>query len=541
MSRRHLSRIASVVVGLVCLVLVAPARAQLTRAEETDMARRDKQARLWPERESPMVRQANDLVERGFREGIEDGYGANGPQVVLGGMRSGHGMSFGAGYRKTDVWGERIGVRATGRMTVQGAYMADLRVTLQGLEFGRSFFNIYSKYEKSPRMDYYGLGPDSRVSDRSSYLLEDLSTDVQFGIALSDDWRVGFTGGYVSTDTGPGRRPNVPSATDQFTPAEVPGIGLGTIDFIRGGGFLVFDTRSTPSGTRRGGVYGVRWRKYADRTHDIFDFSQTEVELQQFVPYFNETHVVAFRAATTLSFQDEGQLVPVYFMPTIGGNNDLRGFARYRYHDNHSVFVSVEHRWYVFRGLDMAVFGDAGKVIPRKASLDFSDLEVTALRAVAADATVQRVRADGSNSLGDGARDDAGRGVPVGPDRPAHSRRPRVAARRTWAPRSCRHPGFTPGSLARRSRTAIGAGPTSPPNVSSRMPRVRARTSDATEPATAWRGQRMAGCSSWVETTIRSSCAGIASNRERSRPFYSSIPASNRRRSWHVEPATAKR
>jgi hypothetical protein len=37
--------------------------------------------------------------------------------------------------------------------------------------------------------------------------------------------------------------------------------------------------------------------------------------------------------------------------------------------------VSVEHRWYVFRGLDMAVFADAGKVIPRKAALDFSDLE----------------------------------------------------------------------------------------------------------------------------------------------------------------------
>ena len=92
-------------------------------------------------------------------------------------------------------------------------------------------------------------------------------------VALSDHWRVGLTAGYVSTDTGPGRRPRVPSATDQFTPQEAPGIGLGTIDFVRGGGFLVRDTRSTPSGTRRGGVYGVRWRKYSDRTHDVFDFS----------------------------------------------------------------------------------------------------------------------------------------------------------------------------------------------------------------------------------------------------------------------------
>ena len=80
-------------------------------------------------------------------------------------------------------------------------------------------------------------------------------------------------------------------------------------------------------------------------------------------------------------------------MPTIGGNNDLRGFARYRYHDNHSLFVSVEHRWYVFRGLDMAIFGDAGKVIPRKASVDFSDLEVSwgiGFRARVRDAVIMR-------------------------------------------------------------------------------------------------------------------------------------------------------
>ena len=341
------------------------------------MARRDKLARLWPERESPIVRQANALVERGFREGIEDGYGANGPQVVLGGMRSGHGMSFGAGYRKTDIWGERIGVRTTGRLTFQGAYMVDAQVTLQSLEFDRSFFNIYSKYEKSPRMDFYGLGPRSRLDDRSSYLLEDLSSDAQFGVTLSEHWRIGGTAGYVATDTGQGRRPGVPSTTDRFTQQEAPGIGLGWIDFVRGGAFLAFDTRDTPSGTRRGGVYGVRWRRYNDLTDDLFDFQQTELEFQRYLPYFNETRVVAVRAAAVMSFQDENQFVPVFFMSTLGGNDDLRGFQRYRYHDNHSVFVSVEHRWYVFRGLDMAVFADAGEVIPQKASLKLSDVDVS--------------------------------------------------------------------------------------------------------------------------------------------------------------------
>jgi hypothetical protein len=236
MSRRQIPLVATVAFSVACLSLTTPVLAQTTRTDEIDMARRDKQARLWPERESPLVRQANDLVERGFREGVEDGFGANGPQVVLGGMRSGHGMSFGVGYRKTDLWGERIGVRTTARMTINGAYMVDARLALQGLEFGRSFFNIYAKYEKSPRMDFYGLGPHSALGDRSSYLLEDVSTDAAVGVALADHWRVGLTLGYVSTDTGPGRRPNVPATTERFTPLEAPGIGLGKIDFARGGG-----------------------------------------------------------------------------------------------------------------------------------------------------------------------------------------------------------------------------------------------------------------------------------------------------------------
>lgn len=376
---------AAVCCAAVLLVQAAPAPAQTTRAEEIDQARRDKQARLWPEHESPLVRRANDLIERGFREGIEDGYGANGPQIVLGGMRSGHGMSFGGGYRKTDIWQERLGFRTTGRLTVQDAYMVDARLDFQGLQrrtafselTGRSFFNLYAKYESSPQMDFYGLGPFSRQENRSSYLLEDFSVDFQLGLALATNWRFGVTGGGVFVKTGRGRRSGVPSATDEFGLIEAPGIGLGGMDFDRWGTFVVFDHRNTPSGTSSGGVYGARFRQYFDRTHDLFSFRQAEFEFQQFVPYFNETRVIAFRASSTLSFRADDQFVPVFFMPTIGGNDDLRGFARYRYHDLNAVFLSAEHRWYVFRGLDMTVFADAGKVIPRKADLDFSDLEVS--------------------------------------------------------------------------------------------------------------------------------------------------------------------
>ena len=83
------------------------------------------------------------------------------------------------------------------------------------------------------------------------------------------------------------------------------------------------------------------------------------------------------KVATVLSLNRSDQDVPVYFMPTIGDNDSLRGFARQRFRDNHALILSAEHRWYVFRGLDMAVFADAGKVFPRKAQLDLSHLEAS--------------------------------------------------------------------------------------------------------------------------------------------------------------------
>ncbi len=217
-------------------MLSPTAYGQDTRTEAINQERQDKQARLWPERESPMVRQANGLIERGFREGIEDGMGANGFTPVLGGMRSGHGMSFGGAYRKTDIWGEHIGVRGTARLTLQDAYMVDGRLDFQGLEFERGFFNLYGKYEHSPRMDFYGLGPFSSQDERTSYLLEDFSTDFQFGVELSDNWRVGFTGGATLVYTGVGRRPGFPSTSDEFTLRQAPGIGLGDLEFSRWGG-----------------------------------------------------------------------------------------------------------------------------------------------------------------------------------------------------------------------------------------------------------------------------------------------------------------
>jgi outer membrane protein assembly factor BamA len=141
-------------------------------------------------------------------------------------------------------------------------------------------------------------------------------------------------------------------------------------------------------------VYGARYRQFADLDFNKYSFRQAQFEAQHYVPYFNQTRVVAFRATTTLSFPKSGQAVPYYLQPTVGGTSDVRGFPRYRYHDNHAVLFSVEHRWHAFTGLDTALFVDAGKVIARKADVDLSELKVSVglgFRVRIADAVVMRI------------------------------------------------------------------------------------------------------------------------------------------------------
>ena len=85
-----------------------------TRAEAIAVERADKVAELWPERQSPLVDRANALAERGFKEGLDSGQGPNGVQLLLGGMRIGQGMTGGIGYRRSDFWQERLGLPGHG-------------------------------------------------------------------------------------------------------------------------------------------------------------------------------------------------------------------------------------------------------------------------------------------------------------------------------------------------------------------------------------------------------------------------------------------
>jgi outer membrane protein assembly factor BamA len=354
----------------------APAGAPVpeTRVEQIELARRRKHATLWPEHESPWVLKANRLLDRGLTAGIQSGEGPNGWQWILSGTRPGQGQTFGVGYRRSDLFNDALTARTTARGTFSGAFLADLDLQVNPLRRSAdTFVNVYTKFERSPQMDFYGLGADSLKDDRTRYLMNTVSVDTRAGYRFARAFNAGLDLGFGGVHTGSAGEGEVPSIETKFDATTAPGL-FDDVRFFSWGAFLGYDTRDLPRGPKRGGFYGIELGRYVDVDEGKYTHRQLNIEGQQFIPYFNEQRVLALMVKARFSYAEDGRVVPFYLQPTLGGNFELRGFNQYRFHDNNAFIAALEHRWYAFSGLEMAAFVDAGKTVPDKDHIDFSGL-----------------------------------------------------------------------------------------------------------------------------------------------------------------------
>jgi len=364
-----------------------------SRADEIRRQRIEKQAMLWPERTPGIVKQLNKYAERGLLEGARSGEGTNGLQLVIGGMRSGNGAAFGIGYRRVDLWQERVAFRTTARGTYKLGYMFDFLIKFPRLKSERGEVEVYSKYENSPMLDFYGQGPDSHRINRTSFRLEDTSVDFRGRYRVWRNLYLGAFGGAYRPNVGRGKRSGYLSAEEKFSPAETNGLAQQT-GFIRAGGRLQYDYRDLASGPRDGGNYYATYTRYWDQDLGRHTFHRLDTALEQFFPYWNKTHVLALRLGTVMTWANEGQTVPFYLQPTLGGNEYLRGFARYRFYDQNTILASAEHRWHVFSGGYAAAFFEMGKVAPKASQLNFHNVECTGgigIRFMLRDAVFMRI------------------------------------------------------------------------------------------------------------------------------------------------------
>ncbi len=357
---------------LLWAALPLAAQAPATRAAEIEAARDKKAQALAVEEVSKGESRLLYIKEGKVLERFSAGVG--GFRAKLGGMVTGGGFGIGPEYLREDLARGELMFRASAQRSLRGYSKYDLEFGAPSAAHDRLKFQFLGVHHNYPGIGYYGPGPDSEKTGRSNYRLEETAADGLFAVKPLPHVWFGGTGGYLWVNTGPGTDKRYISTERQYTPAQAPGIDRQT-NFLRYGAFGQVDYRDNPLGARSGGNYTLRFDRYMDQNLSRHDFDRVEVELQQFIPFFNKRRVIALRGKTALTYLDPGQTVPFYLQPVLGGSDDLRGFRTFRFHDMNSMVMNAEYRWETFSGMDMAIFADAGKVFTRKAQLNFKDLE----------------------------------------------------------------------------------------------------------------------------------------------------------------------
>lgn len=342
--------------------------APATRAEALRQTREEKERAVEP--------YAPNVLEKTLHV-LEDGgiplLGRDGLYVRLGSLTTGSGFAYGGGYRTQRPFRRHGTLDLWTAGSLQGYWAMEGRATFPQLADGRLHLEGYASRRDYPKEDFFGLGPDSKRVDQSDYLL---LTNLFGGRAGVRPASTLFAGGgleYLQPHVGRGKDESLPSIADRFDETTAPGLSEQP-SFIRTFGFFEVDYRQ-PKNARKGGWYRVNFSHYDDREQDRYSFNKVDVDLQQFFSLFAERRVFVGRAFASTSDVKDGQQVPFYLMPTLGGQDTLRGFRQYRFRGPHALLLQAEYRWEIWSGFEGALFYDTGKVTERRADLNLRDLE----------------------------------------------------------------------------------------------------------------------------------------------------------------------
>jgi len=291
----------------------------------------------------------------------------------LGSLTTGSGFAYGIGFRDRDLFENKGSFDIWTAGSTRRYWAAEARLTFPELVDRRLLLETWISRRDYPKENFYGLGPDANRDDRSDYAIR---TDFFGGRAGYRPIAFALVGAGIEYQTpvvGSGRDEGVPNVEDVFAPEEVPGFGEDA-NFLKTNVFVEIDYR-TPKNARQGGWYRFDFANYDDRSTGLYNFNRYDVDVRQFFGFLAGRRVVALRLAASTSTTDDGDLMPFYYMRTLGGNDTLRGFREYRFRGPHAILTQAEYRWEIWSGLDAAVFYDAGKVADRRADVNFRDLE----------------------------------------------------------------------------------------------------------------------------------------------------------------------
>lgn len=298
--------------------------------------------------------------------------------LQTGSLITGAGLTAGVGYRRW-LRPSTVLVDASAVYSWRGYRGAQARIERPTLFGHRLTLGMQYRWQDLVQVEYFGQGADSRETDRSDYRLTSHNVVGYANVRVARHISVRARTGWLHRPT---LRPpsghfqrGVPSSLDVFADdlaiarTEQPHYRHQELSVLR-------DTRNNPGYSTRGGLARSAWLRFDASDGSRSAFQRYELEGMHFVPMASGRAVLVGRGWLAMTDVEATQSVPFYLLPSLGGNNTLRAFNNFRFHDRHMVMVNGELRVPMAAYLDAAVFVDAGNVGPRIRSLNLDRASV---------------------------------------------------------------------------------------------------------------------------------------------------------------------
>jgi hypothetical protein len=299
--------------------------------------------------------------------------GWRGLRPLIGGMPSGSGFVLGGGYIQ-GLENQYFQWQVNGRYSTKGYTTADAQVLYPLPEEGRRFeIKGRTEYRNLTSLRYYGIGNETSVDDRATYLLNDRNAFAHLWINPRGLLSFGAQAGWYSAETDVGDDEDRSEETIP-EPVVLPGFGVPRTDFAVTGAWVEFDVRDKWAEPPVGIEARFTGMRYEDIDTNLFDFTRLIADVKGYIPLGHRNRILAMRFRTSLSDRDSGSFVPFYLMETLGGAKTIRGFDEFRFRDRRNLLLQIEYRWEIWAYIDMTVFLDAGKVFADMDDFNFNDL-----------------------------------------------------------------------------------------------------------------------------------------------------------------------
>ncbi len=331
---------------------------------------------------TPTARPTDRFKAREFLAPWRENYAAIriGPKYInalVGGFPQGSGFPFGIEFTTADKfsWVEfRVSAFTSTRLYER--YRIDAYFPSVGDE--RTHASVWFNYLLAKDWNFYGIGPRTVESQRTSFRLEQRSYNGLFQRDFSNRLKAGVYGGLANSGAKNGDNENLSpinrffSGNPNVVPiiAWAPGLDMNA-EIIYYGLYGEYDGRNNDRGLTKGWYFYGLFGSYdgLDNGAPFTDYGWLWALLDGrfYIPLGSDKTSFAGRAFTSLENPKGGSQIPFYYQSFVGGRLYVRGFRVYRFRANNSLVLSTELRQTVWaqkdtRGLDIHGFGDAGQV-----------------------------------------------------------------------------------------------------------------------------------------------------------------------------------